>query len=429
MSDGLAVWRQSSRQSQQEDVSLVNVTHASGVYLHTKTGNIIDAISSWWCKPLGHGDADLRAALQQQAEQLEHTILADVAHQPVIDLSERLVGLAPWMGKVFYASDGANAIEIALKMSILYRQLQGQAQRKHCLALKNSYHGETLAALSVTEVSTYRHGYQNWLIPCEFIQDIPYVNGEHDPLWVNAQMPWARVEKQIAPFAQSATALVIEPIVQGAGGMKIISADFIRRLVTWAQVQGIHVIADEIMTGLGRTGRWLASDYAGIEADFVCLGKNLTGGWLPLSAVMTTEALYQVLYYHGVDSKAFVHSHTFSGNPLACAVANACLQKMQRIGLNERARLLQVKLREAMQSIANQTGLLFDVRGIGGIVAAECGERLDINTLNEQALSHGILLRPIGRSLYWLPPLNISDDDIAEMARRTQALLLACLAK
>ncbi len=427
MSDALAVWRQSSRRSEQ-DVPTTNVNHASGCYLHTADGgNILDAISSWWCKPLGHGDHDLRMALQQQAEQLEHTILADITHQPVIALSASLVELAPWMSKVFYASDGANAVEIALKMSVLYRQLQGQTQRKHCLALKNSYHGETLAALSVTELDTYRQGYDNWMIPCEFVQDIPYVDGEEDPLWANAQMPWARVEKQLAAYAQTATALVIEPIVQGAGGMKIISADFIKRLVTWAQSQGIHVIADEIMTGLCRTGRWLASEYAGIQADFICLGKNLTGGWLPLSAVMTTEKLYQVLYCHGVDSRAFVHSHTFSGNPLACAVANACLQKMQRLDLNAQVCQLQPKLRNALQAVADNTGLLSDVRGIGGIVAAECNDTVDKVKMNEQALAHGILLRPIGRSLYWLPPLTITDEDIAEMAKRTEALLTACL--
>lgn len=424
MSEAQALWQPFATQAEQATAAK-RVVAASGCYLHTADGTqILDAISSWWCKPLGHGNATIKQALFEQAERFEHTLLADLSHDPAHQLSQRLLSIAPYMDKVYYASDGANAVEIALKMSWQLRQLAGETQRQQFVALRHGYHGETLAALSVTELETYRQPFESLLSPCQFIDDIPTVTGPEDPLWSNAELPWRRVEQQLKPVASSLTALIIEPIVQGAGGMRIYSADFLRRLVAWAQAQGIHVIADEIMTGLGRTGRWLASDWSGIEPDFICLGKSLSGGWLPLSAVMTRDAIYQQFYSNGKGRNAFVHSHTFSGNPLACHVACAALDEMQRLGICEKAMKLQHKLVASMQQLAESTALLHSVRAIGAIAAAELAADYDVSELAQKALAQGVLLRPLGNTLYWLPPLTIADDEIALMVEKTRQALI-----
>ncbi|MDF1655516.1 MAG: adenosylmethionine--8-amino-7-oxononanoate transaminase [Coxiellaceae bacterium] len=409
------VWHPCSISSQSKPA--LSVVSATGCYLQANDGRkILDAISSWWCKPLGHGNAALRQALVEQANQLEHTLLGDVTHPQIEQLSAQLLALAPHLSKAFYASDGACATEIALKMSMQSRQLRGETQRTQLIALQNSYHGETCGALAVTEAQSFRQGFESLLMPCEFIQNIPYCSGPDDILWHDAALAWKQTEKHLQPLANTATALVIEPIVQGAGGMKIYSADFLQRLVGWAQKNNIHVIADEIMTGLGRTGKWLASDYAAIKPDFICLGKAVTGGWLPMSVVLTSEAVFDSL--SGAESK-FIHSHTFSGNPLAAAVANAALQEMKKIDICQRAQHIQAWLRDGMQCIADETKQLTNVRAIGGIVAADFVDGYDATGFAQRALEQGVLLRPLGRTLYWLPPLTITKAEVNTLVSLT----------
>ncbi|MDF1796895.1 MAG: adenosylmethionine--8-amino-7-oxononanoate transaminase [Coxiellaceae bacterium] len=416
-----AVWHPCSNNTHKK--AALAVDSAKGCYLYSEDGHqVLDAISSWWCKPLGHGNAALRQALVEQANQLEHTLLGDVTHPQIEKLSEQLLALAPHLSKAFYASDGACATEIALKMSIQSRQLSGETQRSQLIALQNSYHGETCGALAVTEAQAFRNGFESLLMPCEFIQNIPYCTGPDDILWHDAELAWRQAEKQLQALANTATALIIEPIVQGAGGMKIYSADFMQRLVTWAQKNNIHVIADEIMTGLGRTGKWLASDYAAIQPDFICLGKALTGGWLPMSVVLTSDAIFDAL---SDKQNNFIHSHTFSGNPLAAAVANAALQEMKSIDICLRAQQLQSQLRQAMQQLAEETGKLVNVRAIGGIVAADVVDGVDLSGFAQRAQTRGILLRPLGRTLYWLPPLTITAAEVDSLVSLTALSLLA----
>ncbi len=414
-----AVWHPCSNNAQIKPISVVS---AAGCYLQTDDGRqIFDAISSWWCKPLGHAHPVLKQALVDQANQLEHTLLGDVSHPQIEKLSAQLLALAPYLSKAFYASDGACATEIALKMSMQSRIASGDTQRTQLIALKNSYHGETCGALAVTEAQAFRRGFESLLMPCEFIQHVPYCSGPDDILWHDAELAWRQVEKQLQPLANTSTALILEPIVQGAGGMKIYSADFLKRLVVWAQSNNIHVIADEIMTGLGRTGKWLACDYADIQPDFICLGKAVTGGWLPMSVVMTSSEIYDQL----TDQQSkFIHSHTFSGNPLAAAVANAALQVMRDSDICQKAQQLQIVLRHAMQSIADQTEKLTHVRAIGGIVAAELADNIDGQQLAQRALECGVLLRPLGRTLYWFPPLVMDDVQLQSLQAAVLTIMI-----
>lgn len=391
---------------------------AYGSYLELTDGKkIIDAVSSWWCKSLGHNHPALKKALNTQLEQFEHVILANTTNETIVKLSQQLAALTPHLKKVMYASDGSCAVEMALKMSLHYRVIQGEQKRTQFLALKNGYHGETLGALSVSDVGLYRAPYEAMLFTPHFIAP-PYVANENDPLWHDATEQWAKIETSLVPYRESVTAIIIEPIVQGAGGMKIYSPDFLMRLTRWANNHNIHIIADEIMTGIGRTGKMFAYEHANIQPDFLCLSKGLTSGWLPLSAVLTTNKIYDAFYDDYETGKAFLHSHTYSGNALAASVAVATLNIIQQEKLCTRAQKLQTTLMQSLQEVAQQTGQLHNLRGIGAMVAADLLEngikRLGYRVYQE-AVKRGALLRPLGNTIYWLPPLNIQQETLAAL--------------
>lgn len=326
------------------------------------------------------------------------------------------------LNKVFYASEGSSAVEIALKMSLHTRFNQGDLQRKHFIALKNGYHGETLGALSVSDVGLYRKPYEALLFETHFI-DVPYVSGAHDILWHDARQAWSQIVKSLEPYADTTTAIIIEPILQGAGGMKIVSPDFLSRLARWAKHHNIHLIADEIMTGFGRTGKMLASEHAGIAPDFICVSKGLTSGCLPLSAVITTDAIYEIFYDDYHTNKAFLHSHTHSGNALAASVALATLNVIQQDNLCDRANQLQSLMMANLKEISDKTGKLKNLRGIGAMVAADLitednNRRLGYDVFRE-AVKLGAFLRPLGNTIYWLPPLIIEQNTVEDLKNIT----------
>ena len=241
-------------------------------------------------------------------------IFANSTYEVIIQLSEKLSQLCPGLDKVFYASEGSSAVEIALKMSLHAQKLRGENQRTQFTALKNAYHGETFMALGLSDLGLYRQAYEAHLIQPKFIENIPYVNSTTDPLWDDCSCIWPTIEEQLERQAAHLAAIIVEPIVQGAAGMRIYSQDFLRRLRTWTQAHGIYLIADEIMTGLGRTGYALASEHAQIKPDFICLSKGLTSGWLAMSAVLTHSNIYDLFYADYEKEKNFQHSHTIGGN-------------------------------------------------------------------------------------------------------------------
>lgn len=416
-------WHPCSQMKDYELFKPLVVKHAYDSYLELSSGKkVIDAISSWWCKSLGHNHPALREALLEQLDKFEHVIFANTTNETIVNLSRKLTNLMPGLKKVFYAGDGSCAVEIALKMSLHSRVICDESHRNQFIALRNGYHGETVGALSVSDVGLYRDAYSSILFSPVFIE-APYVSGSDDPLWHDASKHWLEIEKSLEPYCNKATAIIIEPIVQGAGGMKIYSQDFLSKLVTWAKAHNIHVIADEIMTGIGRTGKMLACEHANVQPDFICLSKGLTSGWLPFSAVLTTNAIYQIFYDDYEKGKAFLHSHTYSGNAMAASLAIATLNTIEENNLCNRSANLQMPMRQYMQEIAEKTGLLKNIRGIGAMIAADLSQKNNQKRLAyhiyQEAVKLGALLRPIGNTIYWLPPLTISNQTLEDLKNIT----------
>lgn len=421
------IWHPCSQMKDYEAFPPLIIKRAYGSYIELADGRrIIDAISSWWCKSLGHNHPRLKSALKTQLEYFEHVIFANSTYEIIIQLSEKLAALCPGLNKVFYASEGSSAVEIALKMSLHAQQLLGQNQRTQLTSLQNGYHGETFMALGLSDLGLYRKAYEAHLIKPDFIHNIPYVHSTSDPLWADCSVIWPDIENQLEKQATTLAAIIVEPIVQGAGGMKIYSQDFLRRLRKWTQTHGIYLIADEIMTGLGRTGHGLACEHAQIKPDFVCLSKGLTSGWLPMSAVLTQTEIYNLFYDDYSSGKSFLHSHTFSGNALAAAVALECLNILEDEKIFQQVQTQEMILKKFMQEINVNTQSLTNIRGIGAIIAADLklteeqkNQRIGYQIF-QKALELGAWLRPLGNTIYWLPPLNASLVTLEDLRNITE---------
>jgi adenosylmethionine-8-amino-7-oxononanoate aminotransferase len=399
------------------------IKRAYGSYIELSDGKkVLDAISSWWCKSLGHSHPRLKKALMEQIDKFEHVIFANTTHETIAELSQMLGNLMPGLNKVFYAGDGSCAVEIAMKMSLHYHLLAGKPRKQKFIALKNGYHGETCGALSVSDLGLYRDPYRSMLFEPTLIEPL-YVSGIDDPDWYNSQTHWKKIKPILQKQCEVTTAIIIEPILQGVGGMKVYSQDFLSRLAKFAKENDVHLIADEIMTGIGRTGKMLSCEHAMIRPDFICLSKGLTSGWMPFSAALTTDQIYQAFYDDYEKGKSFLHSHTYSGNALGASLALATLNVIQEEQLCERANQLQTIMRGFMQDIAKQTGLLRNLRGIGAVVAADLVAN-DLPPragyqLYQEAIRLGALLRPLGNTIYWMPPLNITNEELFKLKEIT----------
>jgi adenosylmethionine-8-amino-7-oxononanoate aminotransferase len=419
------IWHPCAQMKDYETFKPVITKKAQGCYIELHDGKqIIDAIASWWCKSLGHNHPRLKNALIQQTEKFEHILLANTTNETIVKLSQMLSKLIPGMNKAFYASDGSCAVEIAMKMSVHSRVIDSEHKRNKFISLSNSYHGETLGTLSVSDVGIFREPYQNLLFDTHFIQNIPYVLDITDPLWKDCSSVWPKIEKSLNDHIEFATAVIVEPIVQGAGGMKIYSMDFLRRLRHWTESHNIHLIADEIMTGIGRTGKMLACNYANISPDFLCLAKGLTSGWMPFSAVLTNDEIYSKFYDDYKSGKAFLHSHTFSGHVLAAAIAVEVLNIFEEEQICDQSLNLGSIMLNGMHEIAANTGKLKNVRGIGAIVAADLitdnpQQRLGYE-IYQKAMTLGAILKPLGNTIYWLPPLNMDLATFEQLKKITQ---------
>lgn len=424
------IWHPCSQMKDYESFKPLHVVQASGSYLQLQNGKkIIDAISSWWCKSLGHGHPGLKKAIQQQIEKFEHVLLVNTTNDTIINLSEKLASLTQTLDKVFYAGDGSSAVEIALKMSLHAQKIKGNQHKRSFLALQNGYHGETTGAMSVSDLGLYRDPYREMFFDTTYLSPLPYVAGIGDALWRDCGMIWKDIEKKLNACADDTAAVIVEPIVQGAGGMKIYSQDFLYRLRKWTKEKNIYLIADECMTGIGRTGKMLACQHANIEPDFLCLSKGLTSGWLPFSAVLTTQPIYDLFYDDYSSGNSFLHSHTYSGNTLGASVALAVLNIIEKEKLSERAADLGLLMQKHMQEISEETQQLKNVRTLGAIVAADLVNENNQPRLGyevyKQAVERGALLRPLGDTLYWLPPLNVEESTLLELKRITKQAILA----
>lgn len=418
------VWHPCSQMKDYESFPPIEIVRAQGSYLYTRENKpIIDAISSWWCKSLGHAHADIKKAVAEQMEKFEHIIAANTISLPLVELSEKLSTYFSTLKRCFYADNGSTAIEVALKMALQYQHQIGRPARTKIMGFENGYHGETLFTLSVSDCDLYSSPYKNYLHDIEKIHHIPYVSGENDPYWVRlSDAQWQLILQQIEPHKKTLAAFVFEPILQGSGGMKVYSPDLLRRLRQWANENDVLLVADEIMTGFGRTGKMFACEHAQIEPDFICLSKGLTSGYAPMSVVVTSDCIYEAFYDDYQTYKAFMHSNTFCGYPLAAAAANACckIYATQPELINKADDYLKL-----FENLQKETKAIKNIRHIGHHVAAELCDTTPRAgfELMKRAVKKGLLIRPLGNTLYLLPPLNTTMQTRQEISTILHDLL------
>ncbi len=424
-----ALWHPCTQMHDHEDLPPIPIRRGTGVWLEDFAGTrYLDAISSWWVNLFGHANPRINAAIRAQLEQLEHVILAGFTHEPVVRLSERLSALAPrGLGHCFYASDGSAVVEIALKMSFHYWRNRGET-RTRFISLANSYHGETLGALSVGDVALYRETYEPLLLRSITVPSPDCYRrepGESCPEY--AERMFAHMEAALAAHAHETCAVIVEPLVQCAGSMRMYDPRYLQLLRAACDRHGVHLIADEIAVGFGRTGTMFACEAAGIAPDFLLLGKGLTGGYLPLAVCLTTDEVYRGFYAEFTARKAFLHSHSYTGNPLACAAANATLDIFAQDRVIDANRALAAHMQQAVAALADHAHV-GDVRQCGMIAAIELvqdkrtrapyawqarrGRRAYVH-----ALARGALLRPLGDVIYFMPPYVITPEQISWLAQ------------
>jgi adenosylmethionine-8-amino-7-oxononanoate aminotransferase len=419
---------------QHETLPIVPIARAQGCWLYDCDGNrYLDAVSSWWVNLFGHAEPRINAALTDQLQRLEHVMLAGFTHEPVVALSERLAALTGGaLGHCFYASDGASAVEIALKMSFHYWRNSGQPDKTEFISLAGSYHGETLGALSVTDVRLFKDTYAPLL---RASVQVPSPDWRQAAAGVSPRdhaLHCAKaLEQHLEQHHARTAALIVEPLVQGATGMAMYDPEYLRQARALCDQYGVHLIADEIMTGCGRTGTFFAHEQAQITPDFLCLSKGITGGYLPLSVVLTRDAIYQAFYDDAV-TRGFLHSHSYTGNALACRAALATLDIFEQDDVITANRGKARRMSAATQALAAHPRVR-DFRSTGMIWAFEVADTDATfgRRLFEAALARELLLRPIGgnagNTVYFMPPYVISDAEMALLAARTQEALDATL--
>jgi adenosylmethionine-8-amino-7-oxononanoate aminotransferase len=425
--DLAVLWHPTTQMKDHETLPLLPVRRAKGVWLEDMDGRrYIDAISSWWVNLFGHANPDISKRVAEQAEQLEHVILAGATHPGAVELAERLVKITPpGLDRVFYADSGSSDVEIALKMSFHYWRNQGEDRRRF-VTLSNSYHGETLGTLSVGDAGLFKKVYEPLLLE-SLIAPSPDCFGVAESEWEAFMADRLEaMEALLAGHPGEICAVIVEPLVQCAGGMRMYPPSWLSGLRALCDVYGVHLIADEIAVGFGRTGTMFACDQAKITPDFMCLSKGLTGGYLPMSAVMTRESVFDAFYDEYTSLRGFLHSHSYTGNALACAAALATLDLFEQSPWLERNRETARRMREAIVPLESHPHV-GEIRQCGMILAMEMVADRDNMTLYDwrerrgmvvyrHALSNGVLLRPIGNVVYFMPPYVIEADEISLMA-------------
>ncbi|MDB5794615.1 MAG: adenosylmethionine--8-amino-7-oxononanoate transaminase [Noviherbaspirillum sp.] len=412
-----------------ESVPLVPISHGRGAWLIDVDGRrYMDAISSWWVNLFGHANTRINAELKDQLDKLEHAMLAGFTHEPVIALSEQLSARTGHvLGHCFYASDGASAVEIALKMSFHFWRNSGQADKTEFVCLKGGYHGETVGALQVTDVPLFRDAYGPLLRNAHVVAT-PDARGaqEGESAADVARRAARELDALLQDRAGRIAAVIVEPLVQCAAGMAMHDPVYLAEVRALCDRHGVHLIADEIAVGCGRTGSFFACEQAGIWPDFICLSKGISGGYLPLSLVMTRDAIYQAFYDADV-TRGFLHSHSYTGNPLACRAALATLAIFEEDDVLNRNRLRAQRMTAALAPLADHPRVRhFRQRGMIWAFDAEVDDPHAAATFARRfftaALEHELLLRPIGRTVYLMPPYIVDDEEIDGLAARTRAV-------
>lgn len=427
--DLAVLWHPCTQMKDHESLPMIPIRRGQGAWLEDFDGNrYLDAISSWWVNLFGHANPNINAAIKQQLDSLEHVILAGFTHEPAITLAERLLELAPnGLSRCFYADNGSSAVEVALKMSFHFWRNSGQSQKTRFLTLSNSYHGETLGALAVGDVGLYKDTYAPLLMTPITVASPDCYQREPGESWAeHSRRKFEEMEATLARHADETAAVIIEPLVQCAGNMRMYDPVYLTLLRDACDRHGVHLIADEIAVGFGRTGTLFACEQGSIRPDFLCLSKGLTGGYLPLSCVLTTDDVYAGFYDEYVNQRAFLHSHSYTGNALACSAALATLDLFNRDNTLIRNRELSAQMTAATASLIDHPHVA-EVRQTGMILAIEMvkdkpsrepypwQERRGLKVYRH-GLTRGVLLRPLGNVIYFMPPYVISPDEIRLMA-------------
>ncbi len=422
------VWHPCTQMKDHEDLPLIPIRRGQGVWLEDFEGQrYLDAISSWWVNLFGHSNPFINRAISAQLESLEHIILAGFTHEPVVRLSERLVAVTPpGLDRCFYAENGSAAVEIALKMSFHFWKNTGFPGKTEFVSLTNSYHGETLGALAIGDVDLYKSTYAPLLMGSRTAPSPDCYAREPGETWeAHSRRRAADMEVLLERHAETLCAVVVEPLVQCAGGMRMYHPVYLTLLRELCDRYRVHLIADECAVGFGRTGTLFACEQAGVSPDFMCLAKGLTGGYLPLSAVLTTDAVFAAFYDDYQTLKAFLHSHSYTGNPLGCAAGLATLDLFERHDTISANRVLADAMAHATERFAEhpqvgevrQTGMILAielVKSKAGRVPYPWQERRGLRVYR-YGLEHGVLLRPLGNVVYFMPPYVIEPDQIELM--------------
>lgn len=412
-----SVWHPCTQMQHHEALPLVALSHGKGAWLYDHQGNrYLDGVSSWWVNLFGHANPRINAALKDQLDKLEHAMLAGFTHEPVVQLSERLAAKTGHaLGHCFFASDGASAVEIALKMSFHFWRNSGLERKQEFVCLSGSYHGETVGALGVTDVPIFTEAYGGMYRRAHVVAS-PAAAGEAEAL--------KQMRELLEQNSSQIAAVIVEPLVQCAVGIAMYEPSYLTQLRALCDEFDVHLIADEIAVGCGRTGTFFACEQAGIWPDFICLSKGISGGYLPLSLVMTTDGIYQA-FYHPDMARGFLHSHSYTGNPLACRAALATLEIFDEddVIANNRGRATQLG---AMLTKVAQHPSVSKPRQRGMICAFDVTPESTMGFSRRffaEALKQELLLRPIGSTVYWMPPYVLTDEETHLLGEKTLKVL------
>ena len=420
------IWHPCSQMKDYEELPPIIIDHAKGMYLYdSNEKRYVDVISSWWCNLLGHCNDRINDAVKKQLDTLEHVIFANFSHVPAITLCDELSKILPeGLTKFCFTDNGSSAIEAAMKMSFQYHYQTGNPQKKRFMALSDAYHGETMGALSIGGVNLYSEIYKPMLLDVIRVDGpdcyrCKYGKGRDD---CHAEC-FESVEKAFQEHGHEVCAFVIEPLVQGAAGMKIYSPIYLKKLRKICDRYTVHLIADEIATGYGRTGKMFACNHADISPDIMCLSKGLTGGYMPMALAVTTQKMYDAFYADYSEGKAFMHSHTYSGNPLACSAAIEVLKIINEEHILETANKNAVYFNRMLCEKLENYKYVGEIRSIGLINAIELVKDQETKEpfdskhrygyeIYKLALKKGVVLRPLGDIIYFNPPLIITREDM-----------------